>query len=138
MATRRNREIQEAIQAAGVVLEHLEAAADQLDRAKNWGVVDMLGGGFFTTMLKHNRMGDAEDELEEARDALRAFAHELADVEGVEGIDLDTGGFLEFADYFFDGIIADWLVQARIERARDEVDEAIRRVRRVRDRLCRL
>ena len=32
------------------------------------------------------------------------------------------------ADYFFDGLVADWLMQDRINKARAQVDEAIRRV----------
>ena len=34
-------------------------------------------------------------------------------------------GFLEFADLVFDGAIADILVQSRIEKAKDSVDDAI-------------
>lgn len=30
-------------------------------------------------------------------------------------------------DYFFDGFIVDWMVQDRINRAKDQVEDAIRR-----------
>jgi hypothetical protein len=30
---------------------------------------------------------------------------------------LDIGGFATFADYFFDGLIADWVVQSKIHNA---------------------
>ena len=33
----------------------------------------------------------------------------------------------EFADYFFDGFVVDWMVQDRINNARHQVEEAIRR-----------
>ena len=40
-------------------------------------------------------------------------------------------GFLRFADYFWDGVVADWLVQDRINNVRQQVDEAIRRVEQI-------
>ena len=49
------------------------------------------------------------------------------------GVDLhiNTADFLTFADWFFDGFAVDWLVQNRINRAREQVGEAIRRVERI-------
>ena len=43
-------------------------------------------------------------------------------------IQLQTGDFLSFADFFFDGVVADYLVQSRINETRRKVAEAIRRV----------
>lgn len=40
---------------------------------------------------------------------------------------INTGDFLSFADYFFDGFVVDWMVQDRINNARHQVEEAIRR-----------
>lgn len=36
--------------------------------------------------------------------------------------------FFTFADYFFDGIVADWLVQSKINDARRQVENAIVKV----------
>lgn len=38
------------------------------------------------------------------------------------------GGFLSFADLFLDGIIADWMVQRKIDEAIKQVDSGIMRV----------
>ena len=46
----------------------------------------------------------------------------------VDAIRIDIGGFLTFADFFFDGIIADWLVQSKIQEARRQVADAINQV----------
>jgi uncharacterized protein (DUF2164 family) len=40
-----------------------------------------------------------------------------------------------FADFFFDGLIADFYVQSKINNARAQVDEAISRVEGALDRL---
>lgn len=129
------REIAEAIAAADLALDHLRAARDQLDRAGGWGWADMLGGGLLTTFMKHRRIDDAREEMESAQAAVRSFAHELSDVDGADNLDLDLGDFLTFADYFFDGILADVLVQNRIDDAKRQVSDAIAHIERIRTRL---
>ena len=42
------REMQEAVQAGERALQSLYAARDKLGSARNWGIFDMLGGGFWT------------------------------------------------------------------------------------------
>lgn len=51
------REIQEALTAGENALQSLYAASEQLDSARNWGIVDLLGGGFFTDLIKHSKNG---------------------------------------------------------------------------------
>ena len=45
------RELQEAIHAADDALYHLESARKCLQSAGNWGVLDLLGGGFISGMI---------------------------------------------------------------------------------------
>lgn len=116
------REIQEALTAGENALQSLYAASEQLDSARNWGIVDLLGGGFFTDLIKHSKMGKAEEYY------LQQFQKELRDVAADGTIQLQTGDFLSFADFFFDGVVADYLVQSRINETRRKVAEAIRRV----------
>ena len=54
------KEKREAIEAGRRALTSLQAAKENLNSAKNWGLVDMFGGGFFTTMLKHSRIDQAK------------------------------------------------------------------------------
>jgi len=132
------QEIQEAVQAADTALFHLNAANEYLRKAKNWGIVDLLGGGMISTFIKHGKMDSAEQELASARDALKNFAGELADVDGIVDFDIPVGDFLHFADYFFDGVVADWLMQSRITDATRQVDDAIEQVSAIRARLKQL
>ena len=92
------QEIHEAICAADDALEALRRADRSLSSASSWGLWDMFGGGFLSTMMKHGRMDDAQREIEQARACLRRFSREVADVSGVEALDIDVGGFLQFAD----------------------------------------
>lgn len=126
-----------AIRAANDALAHLERAADLLDDASRWGVVDMLGGSFATTLLKHRKIDDAQDEVDAAKRVLQFFVGQIDGIEGV-GLNVELGGVLQFFDLFCDNVINDLFAQRRIKDSQRRVDEAIREVRRVRDQLCRM
>ena len=122
------KEVREAVQAGERALQSLYAAREQLNSAKNWGLFDIFGGGFFASMIKHSKLDGASASLEEARYHLQIFQRELSDVCIPQELHINVNGFLSFADFFLDGLIADSLVQSRINDAREQVDDAIERV----------
>ena len=128
-----DRERQEAIDAGERALDSLYGVRKELESAGNWGSLDMFGGGMFTTFVKHSKMNDAQRYMERAKRDLAAFSRELADVS--ETLNINTGDFLSFADYFFDGFLADMMVQSRIHDAQRQVDDAIYRVESILSRL---
>ena len=135
MAYDLEKEKQEAIDAGERALRSLNAAKENLNSAGNWGIVDMLGGGFFTTMMKRSKMDQAQEQMDQAKYDLQNFSRELQDVTMNCDLNIEIGNFLSFADYFFDGFFVDWMVQDKINRAKDQVAEAIRQVERVMDQL---
>jgi len=135
MAYDYNKERQEAIDAGNRALRSLRTAQDNLNSAKNWGIVDMLGGGMMTSFIKHSKMNNAQSHMEQAKYDLQRFGKELGDISACMDLDFNTADFLSFADYFFDGLVADWMMQDRINNARAQVDEAIRRVQGIMKRL---
>lgn len=128
MAIDYRREVNEALFAGREALDCLNEAKSLLNSAGNWGILDILGGGFLTTMIKRSKMKDADAVMQQARSALRRFQKELMDVETIPDFHIETGDFLSFADYFFDGFLADMFVQSRINDAKRQVDNAIRKV----------
>lgn len=123
-----NREIEQAQKAGQRALESLYEVQDSLGTARNWGIFDLLGGGLLTDLMKHSRIREASFQMEEAREHLLEFQRELKDVELPLELRMEVGGFLSFADFFFDGVIADYLVQSRIGEAREQVEDAILQV----------
>ncbi len=124
------REINEAIFAAEEALNYLKDAKKQLSDAGNWGLVDILGGGLFTTFVKHSKMDKAKSTLQKAVNAIRRLDDEMDDVTGLSDTDLDDD-LLTFADYFFDNMISDLFVQSRIETTKAKVNESIAQVERI-------
>jgi len=129
------REKREAKQAGEVALKSLRRAKQELNGARGWGIYDMLGGGMFSTLIKHGKMNNARHYIEEAKWELQKFSKELRDVTYLSGVDFGIGDFAAFADFFFDGMLADFYVQTKINEARRQVDDAIRRVEMVLSRL---
>ena len=113
------RELQEAIDAGDAVLGELEGVIGSLKSARNWGTWDMLGGGLISTAVKHSRIDRARASAQRVQQLLRRFQRELADVGSGSDLAVDIGSFATFADYFFDGLIVDWIVQSRIGRSLD-------------------
>ena len=130
-----DRERNEAIIAGKNARRSLEKALEALDSAKGWGIYDMLGGGLISTMIKHSKMDSASDYIEEAKANLKVFARELGDIEEYTNIDLSTGDFWGFADWFFDGLLSDWMMQDRINEARSQVKQAINKVNSILNRI---
>ena len=124
------KELQEAIEAGNHALALLQKVQDSLGSAQGWGVWDMLGGGLIVTAVKHSRIDDARQHVHSAQQALHSFVRELNDVNPhlLTDITIDIGGFATFADYFFDGLIADWIVQSRINDSLDNVSNMVKRV----------
>ena len=125
MAYNAEMERQEAIRAGERALTSLHDAEHYLGGARLWGIVDMFGGGGLSGLIKHAEICKATQSVERAKSDLRLFQKELRDVDAIR---IDIGGFLTFADFFFDGIIADWLVQSKIQEARRQVADAINQV----------
>jgi hypothetical protein len=109
------REITEAIAAGNSVIGDLDQAINSLGSAEGWGIWDMLGGGFITDMIKHSHIDDARNNVTIAQKKISRFKRELADVQKSADVKINIGELASFADFFFDGLIFDWIVQSKIE-----------------------
>lgn len=123
------KELAEAAAAGNSALRSVEAIKGTLASASNWGALDMFGGGMLTTMAKHSKMNAAKNQARTAQRKLLRFQEELADADHRLQVSLQIDGFAKFADYFFDGLIADWVVQSKIKRAQNECSSTIAQVK---------
>lgn len=119
------REIEEAIKAGDRALYSLKRAQEKLNSASSWGVFDIFGGGLLSTVIKRSKMDDAKYLMEEAKNDLKQFQKELGDINVPLDLRMEVGSFLSFADFFFDGFIADYLIQEKIIDAKNQVADAI-------------
>ena len=71
---------------------------------------------------------------------LRRFKTELADVEITADLQVTVDSFLKFADFFFDGLFADWAVldhinqaQSRVENTKDQIKRVLALLKKMRE-----
>lgn len=133
------REIKEAIYAGYSALRVADRILSELDSADGWNTWDMLGGGgIITHVAKHSHLDSAQDLVSELQGKLRRFKTELADIQIAANMQVNIDGFLRFADYFFDGLFADWAVGDRISQSRSSVSETRYKISHTLDRLSNM
>lgn len=122
------RELEEACAAGKEALATTDQIAASLDSAEGWGTWDLFGGGLLSDMAKHSHLDDAQAQVEQLQSQLRRFKTELADVTIDADFQVSIDGFLRMADYFFDGIVADWAVLERIHQSQEQIGETRNRI----------
>ncbi|RAP75994.1 hypothetical protein [Paenibacillus montanisoli] len=124
------KEIQEALTAGQRVMASLEDASNSLEKAENWGKWDLWGGGgMITHHAKHDHIDNARNFIHQANHQLLEFRDELKDLERTIHVEIDISGTLKMADFWFDGLITDWIVQGRIQSSQEQTLQAIHNVR---------
>lgn len=131
------REIKEAIDAGERALQSLKSAQEKLNSASSWGIWDMFGGGFLATMMKHSKIEDAQRHMNDAKYYLKVFQDELKDININFLPRIDIEALLSFADFFFDGILSDYLVQSKISETKAHVAGTIVKVEEILSELRR-
>ncbi|WP_028977282.1 hypothetical protein [Sporolactobacillus terrae] len=129
------KEHKEAIAAGQQAHEALEHAQASLNTAKNWSNLDLFGGGFISTAMKHERMDGARGDIHDAQQALRRFEKELSDVTGASFSELESNGLLTFADYFFDNVVTDWMVHTKIQKSSAQIERILQQIAQLLDQL---
>ena len=105
--------------AGNAVLSELENVISYFKSAGNWGVADLIGGGLIITAVKHSKINKAKSAVNEVQHLLGCFQRELSDlkISPESQLGIDVSSFQTFADYIFDGLIFDWIVQSKINKS---------------------
>ena len=130
------REIKEAISAGYSARGPADRIISELEDADGWNTWDLIGGGgIITHMAKHSHLDEAQDLVSELQSKLRRFKTELADIQITANMQVNIDGFLRFADYFFDGLFADWAVGDKISQSMNSVSSTKSQISRTLDKL---
>ena len=130
------QEIKEAISAGFSARSTADRILSELEDADGWNTWDILGGGgIITHMAKHSHLDEAQDLVQQLQSQLRRFKTELADIQISANMQVNIDGFLRFADYFFDGLFADWAVGDKISQSLSSVSNTKSEINRMLDKL---
>ncbi|MCB9897347.1 MAG: hypothetical protein H6825_05035 [Planctomycetes bacterium] len=124
------RELDEAVWAGQVARGALVGMLHALSRAQSLGKLDMIG--ISPTWVKFEHIDDAHRHASAANRALSRFQLELSDVavRHEAHIAMEVGSLATFADYIFDDLVSDWVVQCRIDKSHRSAAVARTRVNR--------
>jgi len=131
------REIQEAMSVGNRARGTADRILSALESADDWNTWDLIGGGGLVThVAKHGHLEEAQELVGELRSDLRRFQTELTDIRVREDLQVNVDGVLRFADWFFDGLFADWAVgkeisqsQESVQHTRNQISEVLGRLR---------
>lgn len=133
--TVQQRELEEAVAAGTDALRTTAAIMQNVESAKDWATFDLLGGGFLADMAKHDKLDEAQKLVQELQVQLQRFNKELSDVTIRAHLQVNIDGMLKFADFFFDGLLADAAVldkinqsHAQVERTREQILAILRQL----------
>lgn len=131
------KEVDEAIRAGVKAQSIAETIMEDLNSAKSWSTVDLIGGGILADIAKYDKLDNVQANVKSLQNALRNFRTELADVREQISADIypEIGDFLHFADYFFDGLFTDWMVRDKINESLARASETCAQIRNILGRL---
>lgn len=126
-----NLQVNQAIDLTNQLISCLDDAEKQLSSARNWGFLDVLGGGLIVDLIKHSKLNNAKDSMDRVNYLLQELKRVLGGISMPGDYSMQVGGILTFADFFFDSGIVDVYMTAKIMSSLSEV-------RRLRDRCYEL
>ncbi len=122
------QELREAIAAGTEALRTTADVLQNIESAKDWATFDLLGGGLLADLAKHERLDEAQKEVEQLQVQLQRFNKELSDVEIRANLQVSIKDMLKFADFFFDGIFTDAAVLDHIKQSHSQVEHTRERI----------
>ncbi|MCI8514280.1 MAG: hypothetical protein HFI93_06570 [Lachnospiraceae bacterium] len=125
------QELEDAIELGRRVYYCLKRAEEKLDKASDWGLIDLVTANFITSSIKHYRIREANEEIEKARYYLKGFHRELEQIVFPKDISVKVGQLTRLADVCLASRTMDLFVQDRINDTCEEVEKTKKQVRRV-------
>jgi len=132
------KEIQDVLIIIDQLIPLVDQAEDKFRSARNWGFLDILGGGFIVDLIKHSKLGSAGEIMNRINYLLHDLQRELKEVVIPTDFSMNTASFATFADFLFDEILADVYMQSKIMSSMEQVRELRNRLVYLKDKLITL
>lgn len=132
------KEINDAQKIVEELFPLLDEAEQRFKSARNWGFLDIFGGGFIVDLIKHSKLGSAADTMNKIQYLLECLQRELSEISIPTDFTMNLGGIATFADFVFDGILVDVYMQSKIMSSLKQVQELHERLKIVHSKLREL
>ena len=129
-------QVNQALILTDQLIGELDQAERQLSSARNWGFLDVLGGGFIVDLIKHSKLNNAKVSMDRVNYLLQELKRVLGGISMPGDYSMNVGGLATFADFFFDSGIVDVYMTAKIMSSLNEVRNLKNRCYELRSRLA--
>ncbi len=127
-------QINEAVSIIDRLIPLVNDAERNLSSARNWGFLDVLGGGFIVDLIKHSKLNNASNSMEQVNYLMQNLQRILGSI-NTNDYSMNVGNFVSLADFLFDGVIADIYMTSKIMSSLDEVRKLKNKLFELRNRL---
>ena len=131
-------QVNQAINLTNQLIAELDQAERQLSSARNWGFLDVLGGGIIVDLIKHSKLNNAKISMDRVNYLLQELKRVLGGISMPGDYSMNVGGIATFADFFFDSGIVDVYMTAKIMSSLNEVRNLKHRCYELRSRLSNI
>jgi len=131
-------QVNQALNLTNQLIGELDQAERQLSSARNWGFLDVLGGGVIVDLIKHSKLNNAKISMDRVNYLLQELKRVLGGISMPGDYSMNVGGIATFADFFFDSGIVDVYMTAKIMSSLNEVRNLKNRCYELRSRLSNL
>ena len=114
-------QVNQALNLTNQLIAELDQAERQLSSARNWGFLDVLGGGLIVDLIKHSKLNNAKVSMSNVNNLLQELQRVLGGISMPGDYSMQVNGVLTFADFFFDSGIVDVYMTAKIMNSLTEV-----------------
>ena len=119
------------------ILPLVDEAERKFKSARNWGFLDIFGGGLIVDLFKHGKLNSANNTMNEISYHLQILQNQL------DSLTIPTDyrmkfGFSSFGDFLFDGAIFDIYMQSKIMSSLDQVRKLKNKLIQLHDMLDRM
>lgn len=129
------RQLELAIEVGTQVLDCLKKAKQQLEEIQAQGFFERISRGVFGKKYDSKRINGANQTIKQAKELLIVFQRKLRYIKVPNQLKIEIEGFVTFADFFFDSLLADWYVQSKLKKSLDEVEDAMRQILEILEKL---
>ena len=102
------------------ILPLVDEAERKFKSARNWGFLDIFGGGLIVDLFKHGKLNSANNTMNEISYLLQILQKQLDELTIPTDYRMKFG-FSSFGDFLFDGAIFDIYMQSKIMSSLDQV-----------------
>ena len=131
-------QVNQALNLTNQLIAELDQAERSLSSARNWGFLDVLGGGLITDLIKHSKLNNAKSSMDRVNYLLQELRRALGGISMAGDYSMNVSGFATFADFFFDSGIVDVYMTAKIMSSLNEVRNLKNRCYELRSRLSNI